>query len=161
MFLKNVITIRLTMRVPLQFRTCLKNAIMYAWQRPWPTCRRIGGVVYSYGQNCPCSFHLSRFTDMQGPYVRSFFNLSPLLLIRPTPLLPCSTTRARPPRRRWSRDRRKYCHICPWAARPSIRVPRPQRSCRESAALDCWIWKRGCKCNQALSGFWWIKWQLD
>jgi hypothetical protein len=43
MFLKNTITIQLTMSVPLQFRTCLKNAIMYARRRPWPTCRRIGG----------------------------------------------------------------------------------------------------------------------
>jgi hypothetical protein len=30
MFLKNAITIQLTMPVPLQFHTCLKNAIMYA-----------------------------------------------------------------------------------------------------------------------------------
>jgi hypothetical protein len=31
------------MPVSLQFRTCLKNAIMYAWSCLWPTCRRIRG----------------------------------------------------------------------------------------------------------------------
>jgi hypothetical protein len=36
MFLKNAITIQLTMPVPLQFCTCLKNAIMYARSRRWP-----------------------------------------------------------------------------------------------------------------------------
>jgi hypothetical protein len=46
-FLKNVITIQLTMFVSLQFRTCLKNAIMYARSRMWPTCRRIrGGHIF-------------------------------------------------------------------------------------------------------------------
>jgi hypothetical protein len=43
MFSKNAITVQLTMPVSLQFRTCLKNAIMYARCRPWPTYRRIGG----------------------------------------------------------------------------------------------------------------------
>jgi hypothetical protein len=45
-FLKNAITIQLTMSASLQFRTCLNNAIMYAPRRPWPTCRRIGGGLY-------------------------------------------------------------------------------------------------------------------
>jgi hypothetical protein len=31
------------MPVPLQFHTCLKNAIMYARRRLWPTCRCMGG----------------------------------------------------------------------------------------------------------------------
>jgi hypothetical protein len=42
MFSKNAITIQLIASVPLQFSTCLKNAIMYAKHRIGPTCRRIG-----------------------------------------------------------------------------------------------------------------------
>jgi hypothetical protein len=46
-FRKCVITIQLTMSVSLQFCTCLKNAIMYARSRMWPTCRRIrGGHIF-------------------------------------------------------------------------------------------------------------------
>jgi hypothetical protein len=42
MFSKNAITIQLIASVPLQFSTCLKNAIMYAKHCIGPTCRRIG-----------------------------------------------------------------------------------------------------------------------
>jgi hypothetical protein len=43
MFLKNAITIQLTMPVPLQFCASLNNAIMYASSCMWPTCRHTGG----------------------------------------------------------------------------------------------------------------------
>jgi hypothetical protein len=35
------------------------------------------GVIHSYGQNYPCSFPTSHFTDVRDPHVRVFFNLSP------------------------------------------------------------------------------------
>jgi hypothetical protein len=50
-FLKNAITIQVTASVPLQFRSCLKDAIMYAKQRIGPTCKHTGDSVFSYGQD--------------------------------------------------------------------------------------------------------------
>jgi hypothetical protein len=35
------------------------------------------GVIHLYGQNYPCSFPISRFTNVRDPHVRVFFNLSP------------------------------------------------------------------------------------
>jgi hypothetical protein len=77
MFLKNVITIQLTMIVPLQFCACLKNAIMYARSRRWPNCRRIRGGVYSYRQDCP-SHSISLTSLTCETHTSVFFNLPPL-----------------------------------------------------------------------------------
>jgi hypothetical protein len=92
MFLKNAITIQLTMSVPLQFCACLKNAIMYARSRRWPTCRRIRGAVYSYRQYCSShSISLSSLTC--GTHTSG-------LLQPPTPPLPAILSliwRSQPP----------------------------------------------------------------
>jgi hypothetical protein len=77
MFLKNAITIQLIMLVPLEFCASSKNVIMYASSRMWPIAGILEGVIHSYGQNYPCSFPISRFTDVRDPHVRVFFNLSP------------------------------------------------------------------------------------
>jgi hypothetical protein len=56
--------------VPLQFPTCLKDAIMYAKCRIRPICRCIGGCVFSYRQDChmfsSLSFHLRVGPTRQG-----------------------------------------------------------------------------------------------
>jgi hypothetical protein len=44
----------------------------------FPPAGVLEGVIYLYGPDCPCSFHLSHFTDEQVPHGRVFFNL-PLL----------------------------------------------------------------------------------
>jgi hypothetical protein len=41
------------MWVPLQFCNCLNHAILYAQSRMRPTCKRSGGCVFSYRQDCP------------------------------------------------------------------------------------------------------------
>jgi hypothetical protein len=48
--------------MPLQFPTCFKGSIMHAKRRIRPTCRCIGGYVFSYRKDYPLfsslSFHL-------------------------------------------------------------------------------------------------------
>jgi hypothetical protein len=92
MFLKNAITIQLTKPVPLQFCASLKNAIMYARSRRWPTCRRIRGAVFSYRQYCP-SHSISLTSLTCGTHTSG-------LLQPPTPLLPAILSliwRSQPP----------------------------------------------------------------
>jgi hypothetical protein len=48
---------------------------MYAKRRISPTCRRAGGSVFSYGQDCPLLSSLSRSTYVWDPHVGVVFNL--------------------------------------------------------------------------------------
>jgi hypothetical protein len=86
MFLKNAITIQVTLPVPLQFCAYLNNAILYARSRLWPTCRCIRGVVYLYRQDCPshsisltsltCGTHTSGLLQPPAPPLPSILSLS-------------------------------------------------------------------------------------
>jgi hypothetical protein len=64
------------MPVPLQFCASLKNAIMYASSRVWPTCRHTRGGHASVWTKLPLLIPYHSF-DMRDPHVRAFFNLSP------------------------------------------------------------------------------------
>jgi hypothetical protein len=75
-FFKDVIIVQLTASVLLQFPTCLYYVIMYAKHRIGTVCRRTGGCVFWYGQDCPY-FSLSHFTNVLDPHVRAVFNLPP------------------------------------------------------------------------------------
>jgi hypothetical protein len=107
MFSKNTITIQFTMPVPLQFCVCLNNAILYARSRPWPTCIRIRGAVYSYRQDCPshsisptpltCGTHTSSLLQPPAPPL-------PLILSLLCPLLALSTRDLPPPGARGQRS---------------------------------------------------------